>query len=336
MSEKVLFIDSNVYLRFYDTANNKFKTLLQILVEIKDNIFITEQIRDEINRNKLIAAINSFDANYKSLGLTKTTLPEHLDEIADQKLSEWNKKRNKIINEENKLKKQYCKIVSDTLQSIMKSTDVVSIELEKIYTLAKSPSEDVIEAARLRRELGNPPGKAKDPLGDQLSWEQFLRNYDGKEIWIITNDGDYLSQYKGKIYLNPYLYNELKRKGNNKPPKIKLFESLSKGLEDFCSKLDHPIKSMPSGDELEQIIIEEAEIHLHPEISRKMVESSNIASVGYDPTTEVLEIEFHAGGVYQYCNVSKEVYDDLVLSGSKGKYFHNYIKRNAFRYLKIK
>jgi len=36
---------------------------------------------------------------------------------------------------------------------------------------------------------------------------------------------------------------------------------------------------------------------------RMSVSSSNISSVGYDPKTQTLEVEFHNGGVYQYFNV---------------------------------
>lgn len=218
----------------------------------------------------------------------------------------------------------------------MNSTDAVSIELDKIFSLAKSPSVDDLEAARLRKEIGNPPGKAKDPLGDQLSWEQLLRHYNGNEIWIITNDGDYFSQYNGKLYLNPFLYNELMRRGNNKPSKIKLFDSLSKGIKDFVSRLNYSVKTMPSGDKLELIMIEEAELHLHPKMVRNHVASSNIAAIGYDPEKQILEVEFINGGVYQYFNVPREVYDNFLSSGSMGRYFQDNIKSQAFTFSKIK
>ncbi|MBA7540511.1 hypothetical protein ES705_32810 [subsurface metagenome] len=38
-------------------------------------------------------------------------------------------------------------------------------------------------------------------------------------------------------------------------------------------------------------------------MKRKQVESSNLASVGYDADKKILEIEFNHGGVYQYFNV---------------------------------
>ena len=36
---------------------------------------------------------------------------------------------------------------------------------------------------------------------------------------------------------------------------------------------------------------------------RDLVASSNIASIGYDPDSETLEIEFTNGSIYQYFNI---------------------------------
>jgi len=43
-------------------------------------------------------------------------------------------------------------------------------------------------------------------------------------------------------------------------------------------------------------------------MERKAVRSTNVASVGYDPKSKVLEIEFKSGGVYQYANVPEKRY----------------------------
>lgn len=61
-------------------------------------------------------------------------------------------------------------------------------------------------------------------------------------------------------------------------------------------------------------------------IKRIPVVSSNIASVGYDAVKMVLEIEFHHGAVYQYLEVPKEVYEELIKSSAIGSYFMNEIK----------
>jgi len=59
---------------------------------------------------------------------------------------------------------------------------------------------------------------------------------------------------------------------------------------------------------------------------RKPVDSSAIASLGYDPARETLEVEFRSGNVYRYFDVPKEVYEDLLGARSKGRYFGSFIR----------
>lgn len=70
-------------------------------------------------------------------------------------------------------------------------------------------------------------------------------------------------------------------------------------------------------------------------MERTRVSSSNIASVGYDPSISVLEIEFHSGGVYQYLEVPGSEYRGLMEAPSKGRYFHRRI-RNHYQDQKIR
>ncbi|MCQ3814260.1 MAG: KTSC domain-containing protein [Acidimicrobiia bacterium] len=69
-------------------------------------------------------------------------------------------------------------------------------------------------------------------------------------------------------------------------------------------------------------------------MNRKSVESSNIASAGYDDQTNTLEIEFQRGGIYQYFDVPRPIYDQLVDAGSPGSVLHQQI-RGIFRYARI-
>jgi hypothetical protein len=56
------------------------------------------------------------------------------------------------------------------------------------------------------------------------------------------------------------------------------------------------------------------------------VASSAIASVRYDPATQILEVEFHSGRVYQYFDVAAEELDALRQADSIGAYFNREIK----------
>ena len=58
---------------------------------------------------------------------------------------------------------------------------------------------------------------------------------------------------------------------------------------------------------------------LHP------VESSMMSHVGYDPTTQTLTILFKSGKTYLYSDVEQEIYDELMLSSSKGRFFRDMI-----------
>jgi hypothetical protein len=67
---------------------------------------------------------------------------------------------------------------------------------------------------------------------------------------------------------------------------------------------------------------------------RQPVQSSNLKSVGYDPATRTLEIEFHDGDVYLYYNVPPVVHRDLLAASSVGQYFDYFIKP-TYRFRKM-
>jgi len=56
-------------------------------------------------------------------------------------------------------------------------------------------------------------------------------------------------------------------------------------------------------------------------MDRTAVQSSNIASIGYDEPSATLEIEFSNGSIYQYFGVSIQVHAELVGAPSVGQAF---------------
>lgn len=70
-------------------------------------------------------------------------------------------------------------------------------------------------------------------------------------------------------------------------------------------------------------------------MERQKVESSNLASIGYDAKNEILEIEFNHGGIYQYFDVPVNVYDELMNASSHGQYFDRNIKKTGYEFQKI-
>lgn len=68
-------------------------------------------------------------------------------------------------------------------------------------------------------------------------------------------------------------------------------------------------------------------------MEREPVSSSNLLSVGYDPASETLEVEFQKTGVYQYLNVPQFMWERLMQADSLGRFFNLEIK-NAYACVK--
>jgi hypothetical protein len=62
--------------------------------------------------------------------------------------------------------------------------------------------------------------------------------------------------------------------------------------------------------------------------------SSNIRSGKYNTNTKKLEVTFNNGLIYEYDDVPHEIFAELNLSESQGKYFNKNISKN-YTYRKV-
>ena len=64
-------------------------------------------------------------------------------------------------------------------------------------------------------------------------------------------------------------------------------------------------------------------------MDRDTVDSSMIASIGYDQSQGTVEVEFRKNGqVWQYYDVPESTYNDVRAAGSLGKAFNAMIKKH--------
>jgi hypothetical protein len=56
------------------------------------------------------------------------------------------------------------------------------------------------------------------------------------------------------------------------------------------------------------------------------VSSSAISAIGYDPSTQRMQIKFTQGQTYAFCRVPASVYEGFLRSGSKGTYYDSHIR----------
>ncbi|MET0967427.1 MAG: KTSC domain-containing protein [Nakamurella sp.] len=77
--------------------------------------------------------------------------------------------------------------------------------------------------------------------------------------------------------------------------------------------------------------LQHAEHRQHPAPGRALrrlpVESTSLASVGFDPATNQLEIEFRDGGVYRYA-VPRRIHQELMSADSLGAFFARRIRHH--------
>jgi hypothetical protein len=61
-------------------------------------------------------------------------------------------------------------------------------------------------------------------------------------------------------------------------------------------------------------------------MQREPVESSTLASVGYDEMQYLLELEFRSGELYQYFGPPGSIHRELMTAESKGRFFNQNIR----------
>ena len=68
--------------------------------------------------------------------------------------------------------------------------------------------------------------------------------------------------------------------------------------------------------------------------NRVHLESSALTAVVFWPESNVLEVEFRNGLIYEYLDVSCSIYEQLLTASSKGAFFGRFI-RNCFPYRRV-
>jgi hypothetical protein len=70
------------------------------------------------------------------------------------------------------------------------------------------------------------------------------------------------------------------------------------------------------------------------DITHAPVTSSNVKSVGYDPTAKTFAVTFHSGSTYHYHGVTPEQVKDFHASDSKGQWVHQHLVKTGHRFTK--
>ncbi|MFD1698833.1 PIN domain-containing protein [Halopseudomonas phragmitis] len=232
-----LFIDTNVFLSFYHLSNDDLEEIhkLAALLEKGDvKLWLTEQVKDEFKRNrenKISEAVKKLQEQKK-----KPQFPQICKDYEEYP----------VIRE---LQKEYEKHLSSLIKKV--SDDVASRSLkadEKITELFGkatiiSTDSSLIEKARFRMDVRNPPGK-DGSLGDAINWEGLLESVtNGEPLHLVADDKDYYSvldenvikeflsdEWAEKKESQVHFYRRLSQFFKEHYPEIKLATELEKEL----------------------------------------------------------------------------------------------------------
>jgi predicted nucleic acid-binding protein len=235
---KHLFIDTNIYLTFYHFSSDDLEELKKLLVAVdngKIKLYITKQVIAEFRRNreaKIADALRIFNSQ---------KLPNQFPQIC-KSYAQYNILR-ELLRAFSDVRTQLLDALKNDIDSNTCGADIITSGLFGKANLLEL-DDDVLEAAKNRVSLGNPPG-SNNSYGDSINWELLLKHFPGdKELHFITEDTkDYSSriekgrlseflriewQEHGKSIL--HYYTKLSDFLRNEFPNIKLASELEKEL----------------------------------------------------------------------------------------------------------
>lgn len=236
-----IFVDANALLRFYDSNRSEYKKLIASLDAFADHFYVTNQVANEVLRNRLNLAVRAARGIEEKLQeVAKISLPEHFEVPAGEGIvtaSEWNTELTAFREQHKVLSKNLHAYFSVLLKAVAEGTDNVSKTLDRLFQGAKKPTPAQLSEAVDRKQFGNPPGKKTDPIGDQLSWVLLRDSHTVEdELWLVTHDSDYYEEFAGKTYLNPFLLRELSEK-LGKIPSACIFKDLGTAIRELQKRL---------------------------------------------------------------------------------------------------
>ena len=180
-----IFVDTNILLELYHLSGPDLEELKKI-IKLAENQQITvhlpQHVSDEFWRNRERVIRDALDT------FAKTKAVHFLPNIV-----RTNPKANelrKAVDQVNSLAKT---LRQETETEINDNKLVADKLIDSFLKLCKPVSPEIIQRAILRKQLGNPPGKA-DSLGDAINWEWLLAQAKIiSDLKIISADKDFES-----------------------------------------------------------------------------------------------------------------------------------------------
>lgn len=217
-----LFLDTNTYLGFFRLSDDNLEQLTKLSERVgsgETTLYVTAQVRAEFLRNREGTIDEALDTVRKAPSLPSqfAHLFETVEGYEDVRLT--------LDDARRKLRK----LLDDAARAVADGSLHADTLISELFDRGKAVelSDAVLEAARRRVLLGNPPGKPGSH-GDAVNWECLLAEVPNDEdLVLVTSDRDFRSKLDPSK-LNEYLIDEWSRR---KHSRVHLHGSLRSALE---------------------------------------------------------------------------------------------------------
>ncbi|AYX29859.1 hypothetical protein EGY16_18635 [Burkholderia pseudomallei] len=242
--QKLLFIDTNIWLDFYRARNEAYLGLLPRLETLSNRIIVTHQLESEYKRNRQSVIL-------ESVSELKNKMPDKVPSIGVLATTrEFGMLKRDIDNARKRIKNLQGKLISILERPAEKDQiyQVVHRIFHRDHPLVltrearhNNARKDIRDRAYRRFMHGCPPRKRNDTsYGDAINWEWMIdcAIQANAELVIVSRDGDYGSTYDSKSYINDHLRQEFSNRVSQKR-ELLLYTRVSDALKHFHVAVTH-------------------------------------------------------------------------------------------------
>ena len=252
--QKLLFVDTNIWLDFYRARTEAGLALLTHLEKVSDKLIVHYQVEMEYKKNRQAAIIE---------GIQELKPPTHIHRpglFSDAKAVKAMQGNLKAATERVKsLKAKLRKVLADPVKHdpVYQACQRLFHADTKLTLTRDNPLRHTIRERAIKRFMhGCPPRKKNDTsIGDALNWEWMIECalQNDAELVIVSRDSDYGTMFEDVSYINDHLRQEFAERVSRKR-KILLCTKLSEALKYFqipitkeeVEEEEEIIKAMPS------------------------------------------------------------------------------------------
>ncbi|WP_422837750.1 PIN domain-containing protein [Aquabacterium sp.] len=231
--QKLLFVDTNIWLDFYRARTEAGLALLEHLEKVSDKLIVHYQLEMEYKRNRQSAIIE---------GMQELKPPTHIPRpglFSDAKAVKAMQGNLKAATDRVKsLKAKLRKVLADPVKHdpVYQACQRLFHAETNLILTRNDPFRHIIRRRAFRRFLhGCPPRKKNDTsIGDALNWEWMIEcalRHEA-ELVIVSRDADYGAVFEDIAYINDHLKQEFSERVSRRR-KILLYTKLSEALKHF-------------------------------------------------------------------------------------------------------